>query len=153
MMYQLVTCGLRKGLLERHELVFEVVESLPVHEDIKLGRPKRDVYIKHYQENIRRLAKHGVKVICYNFMPVLDWTRTQLDFSLVDRSTPLAYFQHQLEQMDIEKDPFSLPRWDTSYAQEEMKQLMADYRELGAMYLQGIWEGLHVQTKKGKVAT
>ncbi|MFB8736215.1 mannonate dehydratase [Bacillus sp. SL00103] len=47
MMYQLVTCGLRrKGLGRRHELVFEVVESLPVHEDIKLGRPKRDVYIK-----------------------------------------------------------------------------------------------------------
>ncbi len=80
MMSRPVTCGLRKGLLERHELVFEVVESLPVHEDIKLGRPKRDVYIKHYQENIRRVAKRGVKVICYNFMPVLDWTRTQLDF-------------------------------------------------------------------------
>jgi len=55
--------------------------------------------------------------------------------------------------MDIEKDPFSLPGWDTSYTQEEVKQLMADYWELGAMYLQGIWEGLHVQTKKGKVAT
>ncbi|WP_224925611.1 mannonate dehydratase [Bacillus pumilus] len=121
-----------KEQIERHDLSFEVVESLPVHEDIKLGRPKRDVYIKHYQENIRRLAKHGVKVICYNFMPVLDWTRTQLDFSLADRSTTLAYSQHQLEQMDIEKDPFSLPGWDTSYTQEEVKQLMADYRELGA---------------------
>ncbi|MDQ0818902.1 D-mannonate dehydratase [Bacillus pumilus] len=121
-----------KAQIERHELSFEVVESLPVHEDIKLGKPSRDVYIKHYQENIRRLAKHGVKVICYNFMPVLDWTRTQLDLPLADQSTTLAYFQHQLEHMDIETDPFSLPGWDISYTQEEMKQLMTDYRELGA---------------------
>ncbi|MEH7692324.1 mannonate dehydratase [Bacillus altitudinis] len=128
-----------KAEIERHDLAFEVVESLPVHEDIKLGKPSRDVYIEHYQENIRRLARHGVKVICYNFMPVLDWTRTELDFPLADQSTTLVYFQHQLEQMDIEKDRLSLPGWDTSYTQEEMRKLMAAYRALGE---EGLFENL-----------
>ncbi|EKF36969.1 mannonate dehydratase [Bacillus xiamenensis] len=128
-----------KAQIESHDLTFDVVESLPVHEDIKLGKPSRDIYIKHYQENIRRLAKHGVKVICYNFMPVLDWTRTQLDFQLADQSTTLVYFQHQLEHMDIEKDQLSLPGWDPSYSQAEMRQLMAAYRDLGA---EGLFENL-----------
>ncbi|HAY63874.1 MAG TPA: mannonate dehydratase, partial [Ruminococcaceae bacterium] len=47
------------------------------HEDIKLGKPTRDRYIENYCENIRRLAEAGIRCICYNFMPVFDWTRTQ----------------------------------------------------------------------------
>ena len=71
----------------RHGLKTEVIESVPVHEDIKLGRPTRDTYIENYKENIRRLAKAGVKCICYNFMPVFDWTRTEQDKEAVDGST------------------------------------------------------------------
>ena len=69
-----------------HGLEFEVVESVPVHEDIKLGAPGCERYIENYKENIRRLAAAGVKCICYNFMPVFDWTRSRLDQPLSDGS-------------------------------------------------------------------
>jgi D-mannonate dehydratase len=89
-----------KAEVEGVGLNFDVIESVPVHEDIKLGLPTRDKYIENYKENIRRLAKAGVKVICYNFMPVFDWTRTQLDKVLEDGSTALVYYKEQLEKMD-----------------------------------------------------
>ena len=79
-----------KEQCEAHGLVFDVVESIPVHEDIKLGRGKCEEYIENYKENIRRVAKAGVKCVCYNFMPVFDWTRTQLDKAAADGSTSLV---------------------------------------------------------------
>ena len=84
-------------------LEMEVIESVNVHEDIKLGLPSRDQYIEAYQETIRRLGRAGVKVICYNFMPVFDWTRTQLAKPRRDGSTVLAYDQREIDKMDPEK--------------------------------------------------
>ena len=81
-----------KTVTEKSGLKMEVIESVPVHEDIKLGLPTRDKYIEAYKENIRRLGKAGVKCICYNFMPVFDWTRTQLDKVSFDGSTSLVYY-------------------------------------------------------------
>ena len=63
-----------KKQVEENGLKFEVIESIPVHEDIKLGKPDRDRYIENYCENIKKVAKAGVKCICYNFMPVLSGT-------------------------------------------------------------------------------
>ncbi len=103
-----------KDEVERAGLKFEVIESVPVHEDIKLGLPSRQTYIDNYKENIRRLSKAGVKVICYNFMPVFDWTRTQLDKVLEDGSTALVYYKDQLTKMDPLKGELSLPGWDSS---------------------------------------
>src|SRR5699024_10443169 len=78
-----------KEKVENAGFNFDVIESVPVHEDIKLGVSTRDKYIENYKANIRNLAKAGVKVICYNFMPVFDWTRSELNKTLADGSTAL----------------------------------------------------------------
>ena len=101
-------------------LVFDVVESIPVPEEIKLGRPDRDRMIDNYCESIRRCAKYGVKVVTYNFMPVFDWTRTQLDKKAADGSTSLVMYWDQLKGLDPLKDDIHLPGWDASYTQEEV---------------------------------
>ena len=85
-----------KKTVEDAGLVFDVIESVPVHEDIKLGKPTRERYIENYKENIRRLGKAGIRCVCYNFMPVFDWTRTQLDKVLADGSNALVYYKEQL---------------------------------------------------------
>ena len=69
-----------KSEIESANLELSVIESVPVHEDIKLGKPTRDKYIENYCQTLRHLGQVGIKVVCYNFMPVFDWTRSQLDF-------------------------------------------------------------------------
>lgn len=116
-----------RGQIESNGMVMEVIESVPVHEDIKLGLPTRDRYIEAYQENIRRLAEEGVKCICYNFMPVFDWTRTQLDKVAADGSNSLVYYAEQLKGMDPLSGELSLPGWDSSYKKEDMRRLFEQY--------------------------
>ena len=84
-----------KKEIEDAGLTMECIESVNIHEDIKIGLPTRDKYIENYKTSIRNLAKAGVKVICYNFMPVFDWTRTDLTFALKDGSTCLSYARNQ----------------------------------------------------------
>ena len=67
-----------KNQLDEYGFNMDVVESVNVHDDIKIGLPTRDQLIENYKQTIRNLAPFGVKVICYNFMPVFDWTRTDL---------------------------------------------------------------------------
>ena len=132
--------GLKK-LTEDAGLHFEVIESIPVHEDIKLGKPTRDQYIENYCENIRRVAQAGIKCICYNFMPVFDWTRTQLDHELEDGSTSLVYYQDPVDKvnpLESESD-LTLPGWDSSYTREELKAVVAEYN---AMTEENLWENL-----------
>ena len=64
--------------LHAHGFNGDVVESVNVHDDIKIGLPTRDALIENYKQTIRNLSKFGVKVICYNFMPIFDWTRSDL---------------------------------------------------------------------------
>ena len=123
----------------RHGLKTEVIESVPVHEDIKLGRPTRDTYIENYKENIRRLAKAGVKCICYNFMPVFDWTRTELDKKAVDGSTSIVYYGKQLEGKDPIKDDMNLPGWDASYKRQDLIDLLNAYKDVDE---EKLWENL-----------
>lgn len=126
-----------KAEVEGVGLKFDVIESVPVHEDIKLGLPTRDKYIENYKENIRRLAKAGVKVICYNFMPVFDWTRTQLDKVLEDGSTALVYYKEQLEKMDPLTGELSLPGWDSSYTKDQLADLFKQYSKVDEEALWG----------------
>lgn len=75
----------------RRGLTWSVIESIPVHEDIKQGKPTRDVYIENYIESLKNAGKAGIPVVCYNFMPVVDWTRTNLNFELGDGARALAF--------------------------------------------------------------
>ena len=130
-----------KKQVEDAGLLFEVIESVPVHEDIKLGKPTRERYIENYCENIRRLAEAGIRCICYNFMPVFDWTRTQLDHRLPDGSTSLVYYKEQVDAVNpLESDSdLTLPGWDASYTREELKEVVAEYN---AMTEEDLWENL-----------
>ena len=109
-----------KSLCEAKGLKMEVIESVPVHEDIKIGLPTRDKYIEAYKENIRRLGKAGVKCICYNFMPVFDWTRTQLDKVAFDGSNSLVYYPEQIKKM---KKNSEITEDDQRDAEEDMQKL------------------------------
>jgi len=80
-----------KSDVEQSGLKLSVIESVPVHEDIKLGRPTRDELIDNYIQTIKNLGAEGINVVCYNFMPVFDWTRTDLAYELQDGSTALIF--------------------------------------------------------------
>lgn len=124
--------------IESAGLKFEVVESVPVHEDIKLGKPERDRLIANFEQNIRHCAAAGVQVICYNFMPVFDWTRTEMAKRLPDGSTTLAFDAEQVAAIDPEQG-IALPGWDTSYRPEELKGLLAEYKRVDE---EALWRNL-----------
>jgi len=128
-----------KKTVEDAGLAFDVIESVPVHEDIKLGKSTREKYVENYKENVRRLGRAGVKVICYNFMPVFDWTRTQLDKVLPDGSTTLVYYMEHLKKMDPLTGELSLPGWDSSYKKEDLKTLFDEYANVSE---EDLWENL-----------
>ena len=115
-----------KNLANDAGLDMEVIESVPVHEDIKLGKPTRDKYIEAYKQNIINCGKVGVRCICYNFMPVFDWLRTDLYFKHKDGSTSLAYDHEKLLALDPKN--LHLPGWDESYSLVELNKLLDEYK-------------------------
>ena len=117
-----------KELCEQAGLEMEVIESVPVHEDIKLGKPSRDRLIANYAETIRNLGKFGVKCICYNFMPVFDWFRTDLHYVQKNGAVCLAYKEADFEKLD--KHNLRLPGWDESYTPEELGGLLKEYENI-----------------------
>ena len=124
---------------EAHGLSFEVVESVPVPEDIKLGNEKAATLIENYCENVRRLGEAGVKCICYNFMPVFDWLRSELARPAADGSNSLAYDEQTVLAMNPAVGGLSLPGWDESYTLEGLRDLLAQYE---SMTEEKLWKNL-----------
>lgn len=116
------------SLCQGSGLEMEVIESVPVHEDIKLGRPTRDKLIAAYAQTLRNLGRFGVKCVCYNFMPVFDWLRTNLKTVAEDGSTSLSY--HHDELMGMDKTNLHLPGWDESYQKDELIALLSAYESI-----------------------
>ena len=132
--------------IEAHGFNAEVVESVNVHDDIKIGLPTRDRYIENYIKTIRNLAPFGVKVICYNFMPVFDWTRTDLFHKLPDGSTAL-YYKKDMIQSDYkamadyimsftERYNMTFPGWEP----ERMAKLDELFKAYAPVTKEKLWE-------------
>ena len=129
-------------------LEMEVIESVNVHEDIKLGLPSRDEYIDNYRQTVARLGQAGVKVICYNFMPVFDWTRTDLFHPVGDGSTALFYEKDKIKgdykamaeyiMSFTEKYNMTFPGWEP----ERMAKLDELFKAYAPVTKEKLWENL-----------
>ncbi len=142
-----------KAQIERAGLTMECIESVNVHEDIKLGLPSRERYIENYITSIRNLAKAGVKVICYNFMPVFDWTRTDLAMEMGDGATCLSYNGLQIEgkspdemfrEIDDNSNGYAMPGWETE-RMGEIRELFEKYKNITA---EDLWTNLQYFLEK-----
>lgn len=134
-----------KKTVEDNGLKLSVIESVPVHEDIKLGLPTREKYIENYKETLRNLGKAKIETVCYNFMPVFDWTRSNLNYELEDGSTCLIYDEETVKKMDPALGELELPGWDTSYGEGGLGALLDKYKNVDE---EKLWENLEYFIKE-----
>ncbi|WP_342609375.1 mannonate dehydratase [Vibrio tritonius] len=135
-----------KTLIEAAGFNIDVVESVNVHEDIKLGLPSRDMYIDNYKETLRRLAKAGVKVVCYNFMPVFDWTRTELFHPLPDGSNALFFEKSRIDNINplelidtlAKNVDVTMPGWEP----ERLAKLKQTFKQYENFTAEDLWANL-----------
>lgn len=118
----------RKNQIEKMGLTWEVVESVPVHEDIKTRTGNFQEYIAQYQSTLVHLAQAGIKVVTYNFMPVLDWTRTDLEYPLPNGATALRFEMAAYIAFDV----FILKRKNAAeeYSSEQLKRAESWFENL-----------------------
>ncbi len=111
------------------------IESVNIHDSIKTGAPEREIYIENYKRTLEKLSQCGIKMVCYNFMPVFDWTRSNLAKERADGSTVLAYNQEEVdkidpqtffEDMDKNSNGFVMPGWDPE-RMAHIKELFEEY--------------------------
>ncbi len=122
-----------QALIERCEtdlmpLTWSVVESIPVHEDIKLARAGHEKYVENWIVSMENLAHCGIKTICYNFMPVIDWTRTDLKFKLSTGAYALRFDQQKFAAFDL----FILKRANAEleYSEQELAEAKQVYEQM-----------------------
>ncbi|MCX2585643.1 mannonate dehydratase [Pedobacter sp. MR22-3] len=123
----------RKAIIEAAGLTWSVVESVPVHEAIKTRRADADHYLENYKISLQNLSACGIKIVCYNFMPVLDWTRTQLDLEMTDGSKALYFNWIDLAIFDL----YILKRAGATedYSESILKRAADKYATMGAQEL------------------
>jgi mannonate dehydratase len=120
----------RAELLAAHGLRWLVVESIPVSEEVKTAGPRRDEHVEAWAASLRAVAAAGVTTVCYNFMPVFDWLRTDLAMPLEDGSFAMAYDEAELAKYDVSKGFERRAAWASGYTGEELKAAIARYEAI-----------------------
>ena len=127
-----------KEEVEAAGLEISGIESVNIHDDIKIGLPTRDQYIENYIKTLENLGEEGIKMVCYNFMPVFDWTRTDLAKPRHDGSTVLSYDQNVVDsidpqvffdQTDANSNGFVMPGWEPERL-AHVKELFDAYKNV-----------------------
>ena len=132
-----------KNKVEASGLKVEGIESVNIHDSIKIGLPDRDKYIENYITTLENLAKADIKLVCYNFMPVFDWARSELAKKRDDGSTVLSYDQDKIDeinpdemfkQIDSNSQGFVMPGWEPERL-AHVKELFEAYKDVGEQNL------------------